>query len=79
MPFFKEIPSFFCAALAAPQPLDFAFPPGNGGVLKSRKREGFRKEGDGGEGKKRGRKDAQKQLGLRELGSYILRHTPEPQ
>ena len=66
-PFFKEIPSFFCGVtpsetLAAAQPLNIAFPLGNGGVLRSEEGEGFRKEGDGGEGEKKGKKDAQKVL-----------------
>ena len=39
--------------LAAPQPLNIAFPLGNGGVLRSEEGEGFRNEGDGGEGEKR--------------------------
>ena len=57
-PFFKEIPSFFCGVtpfktLAAPQPLNIGFPLGNGGVLRSEKGEGFRKEGDSREGEKR--------------------------
>ena len=42
--------------LAAPQPLNIAFPLGNGGVLRSEEGEGFRKEGDGGEGEKRRKK-----------------------
>ena len=68
-PFFKEIPSFFCRVtpsktLAAPQTLNIAFPLGNGGVLRSEEGGGFRKEGDGGEGEKKGKKDAQKVLRL---------------
>ena len=66
-PFFKEIPSFFLwdapsETLAAPKPPNIAFPLGNGGVLRSEEGEGFRKEGDGGEGEKEGKKDAQKVL-----------------
>ena len=58
---------FFCGVtpskiLAAPQPLNIAFPLGNGGVLRSEEGGGFRKEGDGGEGEKKGKKDAQKVL-----------------
>ena len=58
---FKEIPSFFCGVtpsktLAAPQPLNIAFPLGNGGVLRSEEGEGFRKEGDGGAGEKKRKK-----------------------
>ena len=48
-------------ALEAPchtQPLKVAFPQGNRGALRSQEGEGFRKEGDGGEGKKK--TDAQK-------------------
>ena len=50
-PFFKEIPSFFCGVtpsknLAAPQPLNIAFPLGNGGVLRSEEGGGIR-EGRG--------------------------------
>ena len=58
-PFFKEIHSFFCVVtpsktLAALQPLNIAFPLGNGGVLRSQAGGGgVRKEGDGGEGTKR--------------------------
>ena len=48
--------------LAAAQPLHIAFPLGNGGVLRSEEGEGFKKEGDGGEGEKEGKKDAQKVL-----------------
>ena len=60
-PFFKEILFFFCGVtpsktLAAPQPLNIAFPLGNGGVLRSEEGEGFRKEGDGGAGEKKRKK-----------------------
>ena len=60
-PFFKEIPSFFCGVtpsktLAAPQPLNIAFPLGNGGVLRLEDGGRFRKEGDSGEGEKRRKK-----------------------
>ena len=48
--------------LAAPQPLNIAFPLGNGGVLRSQAGEGFGKNGDGGDRKKEGKKDAQKLL-----------------
>ena len=68
-PFFKEIPSFFCGVtpsktLAAPQPLNIAFPLGNGGVLRSEEGGGFRKEGDGGEGEKRRKKGRAKVIRL---------------
>ena len=60
--------------LAAPQPLNIAFPLGNGGVLRSEEGEGFRKEGGGGAGEKEGKKDAQKVLSNR--GSKNSRKTP---
>ena len=60
-PFLRKFLFFFCGVtpsktLAAPQPLNIAFPLGNGGVLRSEEGEGFRKEGDGGAGKKKKRK-----------------------
>ena len=70
-PFFKEIPSFFRGVTpsktpAAPQPLNSAFPLGNGGVLRSEEGGGIQ-EGRGrwGGGKKEGKKDAQKVLSFR--------------
>ena len=66
----KEIPSFFCGVtpsknLAAPQPLNIAFPLGNGGVLRSEEGEGLRKEGDGGVGEKRRKKGRAKSAQVR--------------
>ena len=57
---FKEMPSFFCGVtpsktLAAPQPLNIAFPLGNGGVLRSEEGEGFGKGGEGEKKRKKGR------------------------
>ena len=48
--------------LAAPQPLNIAFPLGNGGVLRSEEGGGFGRRGTVGRGKKEGKKDAQKVL-----------------
>ena len=57
-PFFKEIPSFFCGVtrsktLAAPQPLNIAFPLGNGGVLRSEEEGDSGRKGTVGRGKKK--------------------------
>ena len=59
--FLRKFLLFFCGVipfktLAAPQPLNIAFPLGNGGVLRSEEGGGFRKEGDGGEGEKKRKK-----------------------
>ena len=67
--------------LAAPQPLNIAFPLGNGGVLRSQTGEGLRKEGDGGEGKKRRKKGRAKSAQILEAsrrgeGMYQFRWTP---
>ena len=64
---FKEIPSFFLWGdplqnLRRTPTLNIAFPLGNGGVLRSEEWGGLGKKGDGGEGKKEGKKDAQKVL-----------------
>ena len=74
-PFFKEFPSFFCGmapskTLAAPQPLNIAFPLGNGEVLRSEEGEGFRKEGDGGEGEKKEKRTRKKCSGNE--GGWVL-------
>ena len=65
-PFFKEIPSFFCGVtpsktLTAPQPLNIAFPLGNGGVLRSEEGGGI-EEGRGrwGGGKKKEKRTRKK-------------------
>ena len=58
-PFFKEIPFFFCGVtpsktLAAPEPLNIAFPLGNGEVLRSEEWGGDSgRKGTVGRGKKR--------------------------
>ena len=50
--------------LAEPQPLNIAFPLGNGGVLRSEERGGGNsgRKGTVGRGKKEGKKDGQKVL-----------------
>ena len=65
-PFFKEIPFFFCGVnpsktLAAPEPLNIAFPLGNGGVLRSEEGGGIQ-EGRGrwGGGKKKEKRTRKK-------------------
>ena len=50
--------------LAAPQPLNIAFPLGNGGFLRSEEGGGFRKEGDGGEGEKKKEKRTRKKCSV---------------
>ena len=79
--FCAEIPSFFCGVtpsktLTAAQPLNIAFPLGNGGMLRSEEGEGFRKEGDGGEGenrKKKGRAKSAQDLREENLSENLLR------
>ena len=76
-PFFKEIPSFFCGltpskTLATPQPLNIAFPLGNGRVLRSEEGGGFRKEGDGKEGEKRRKKGRAKSAQILVLKQILV-------
>ena len=65
-PFFKEIPSFFCGVtpsktLAEPQPLNIAFPLGNGGVLRSEEGGGIQeRRGRWGGGKKKEKRTRKK-------------------
>ena len=47
-----------------PTPLKVVFPLGNGGVLRFQKGEGCRKEGDGGDGKKKQRRTYKKRCHL---------------
>ena len=75
---FKEIPSFCCGVtpsktLAAPQPLNIGFPLGNRVFLRSEEGEGFRKEGDGGEGEKRRKRGRAKSAQL--MGAEIFLHS----
>ena len=80
-PFLKEIPFFFCGVtpsktLAAPEPLNIAFPLGNGGVLRSEERGGIQ-EGGGrwGGGKKKRKKGRAKSA--QNIGGRSLRRTGE--
>ena len=76
--FFKGNSFFFLwgdpsKPLAAPQPLNIAFPLGKGGVLRSQKGEGLRKEGDGGGGKKK-EKGTRKKCSV-SVGSHAVTFT----